>query len=95
MNFAQMLLTAPPVRREEKKTWQRDTTNAVAFRLANVIEKYRAVWRDDEWLIVAEIAARLGYGRMSIFKTLVRMEEKGLLERRQVDARTQEWRWLK
>ena len=95
MNFAQMLLATPLVRRTESKTWDRDTRAAVAYRRENTLAKYRAVWGSDEWLIVAVIASRLGYGRMSILKTLARWEKEGLMERRQVDARTQEWRWIK
>jgi len=98
MNFAQMLsmdvkpLPAHP--REKNNKW-RDPTVMHEARHSKAVAKYRnAIGK--EWLKTVEIAERLGMGRMSIFKQLVRYTELGILERQPVGGKYNHhrgWEW--
>ncbi len=76
MNFAEMLAMdvkpLPDTRapRETNKKW-RDPTVMHEARHRNGVKKYCTAI-GNEWLKTVEIAERLGMGRMSIYKQLVR-----------------------
>ena len=65
------------------------------------IARYKAAWKDDEWLPTREIEIRLGMGKCIVSPTLRKwMDSYKLLERRPVGGvyhrhKGHEWRWVK
>ena len=98
MNFAQMLMTPVAPVQPTRGRGNTDTTNAVARRMANAQAKYKAAI-GHEWASSALVSSRLGFTRMTAYKTLVKYEGMGLLERRPLDGKPYntrrgfEWRW--
>jgi hypothetical protein len=100
MNILQMLEAASVSGQAPKETWARNTAPAVKTRELIAVAKYRDALT-TEWSSTHTIELRCGMGRATVYKTLVRYEERGFIERRPLAGkpynrrRGWEWRWIK
>jgi len=103
MNFAQMLLST--VEPQKPKTRKRGDLvkrceDANHARRQQAIDRYRAVWGDDEWLHTHVIETRLGVCRATGITVLTKWWKQGILERKNarepfVKRYGYLWRWVK
>ena len=103
MTFLTQMLLAT-VEPQKPKTKRRDLVkrceNANHARRQQAIDRYRAVWGDDEWLHTHVIEQRLGVCRATGITILTKWWKMGILERKNarepfVKRYGYLWRWVK